>query len=136
VFRIDSIDNSSATGGYMVKKFCDDKLFWNPEAINSEIHGGSCDFWENLSNYWQDVYRNQTVKDCPTPPLVCDWKSDDNCDNKYYYRPDAKYGNGQVYLHLQCPASPPGENPLWWNQEDKSCSFECKRIGGKCVACP
>jgi len=89
-------------------------LYFNPK--KNDIHGGVCDFWENLDDDTKDAYNKDP--DCIDPH--CEWKPDpDNeCSSKYwYFHPEKNEGND---IPLECPSRLDGEQ-LLWDQDRKSC---------------
>jgi len=93
-------------------------LFWNPD-LNS-VHGGSCDYFNNLSPAVQELYRQD-----PTCIPPCDWyqKQEDECSPRYTYR---EQFNNQTTAgrerDLSCPEPPEaGLEPLYWNQQKLGC---------------
>jgi len=123
-------DNSSSTGGrwtYGVR--CDPGHYWNPD-FNS-VHGGSCDFWDNLSDEVKDKYRNDD--ECPTPAIPCRWEAIPKCDNKYLYLPEGSKNDREIQT-MYCPLSPSGQH-LFWNQAELRCGSVCASFPKKCKVC-
>jgi len=93
-------------------------LFWNPD-LNS-IHGGSCDYYDNLSPAVQELYNKDP--NCIPP---CDWyqKPEDECSPRYTYR--AQFNNQTTAgreSDLTCPQPPSDDlEPLYWNQQKLGC---------------
>jgi len=118
-------DKTSPTGGIWHRGvYCDIGLYWNPNFPGNH-HGGSCDFWDNLSPEVQELYRLDLT--CPTPPLDCYWEADPKCDNKYFYLPE-KSKNINNLQHLSCPVG------LYWNQTIRACGLKCSH-DPKCLIC-
>ena len=89
-------------------------LYFNPK--KNDVHGGVCDFWENLDDDTKRDYNNDP--ECIDPH--CEWKPDpDNeCSSRYwYFHPDKNDGQD---VELNCPARSDGEQ-LIWDQGRKSC---------------
>jgi len=89
-------------------------LYFNPN--RNDVHGGVCDFWENLDQATKDKYNADPT--CIDPH--CEWKPDpDNeCSSKYwYFHPEQNNGEDQ---EMHCPQRPDGEQ-LIWDQTRKSC---------------
>jgi len=89
-------------------------LYFNPN--HNSIHGGVCDFWENLDQDTKDLYNRDPT--CIDPH--CEWKADPtkDCSATYwYFHPEKNDGQDQ---ELHCPSLPDGEQ-LVWDQARKSC---------------
>jgi len=133
-------DNSSSTGYSWVRRWCPQRdpsqpekgLFWNPDTAEWP-HGGSCDYWENLSPAVQAYYESLGWDECPTPG-ECKWEEHDSCDNWYYYLPPG-VSNPSLRLELRCAKNPADGQPLWWSQTALTCVPNCPRPGG-CRFCP
>lgn len=115
-------------GGHWVIHTCDADTWWNPNRTNP--HGGTCDFWDNLTPEQQSKYRDE--HDCPTPGIPCHWRRDIVCDNKYFWLGVGSKSNKDEQ-HLTCPISPDGIS-LVWNQDTKGC-VHCNPPGS-CTICP
>jgi len=99
---------------------CEDNLYFNPN--HNSIHGGTCDFWENLDDETKDNYNKDPT--CIDPH--CEWKPDSttDCSSKYWYFHPAQ-NNGQDQ-EMSCPVRADGQQ-LIWNQEKKSC-YPCHQV--------
>jgi len=114
--REDSDHKGKGKAGTRKTDTCDPalNLYFNPNA--NSIHGGVCDFWENLDQETKDTYNADP--NCIDPH--CEWKPDaeNECSSKYwYFHPEKNDGND---LELNCPSRPDGEQ-LLWDQSRKSC---------------
>jgi len=130
-------DNSSSIGGRWQKVWCDEvgglQLYWNPDTVLWP-HGGSCDFWENLSPAVQEHYQNMNPEECPTPLLHCYWRPDKDCDNKFFWLPEGSKNKGEE-KHMTCGRQPESGEWLWWSQDALTCVIECPKGAGQCKAC-
>jgi len=95
---------------------CDESqnLYFNPN--HNSVHGGVCDFWENLDEATKEVYNKDPS--CIDPH--CEWKPDPEkeCSSKYwYFHPEQNDGKDK---EMHCPNRPDGE-ALIWDQDRKSC---------------
>jgi len=114
--REESDHKGQGKSGHKKWETCDPahNLYFNPNHNN--VHGGVCDFWENLDQATKDRYNNDP--ECIDPH--CEWKPDpDNeCSSKYwYFHPEQNDGQDQ---EMHCPQRPDGEQ-LVWDQARKSC---------------
>lgn len=127
-----TLDNSSSTGGsWELNLKCPVDLYWNPDAQDSTAHGGSCDFFENLSPELQEQYRLDL--NCTTPPIECYWRPDPKCDNYYFYLPPKQQSPSQE-VRLKCPVSQVTGESLYWDQNALTC-VKCA-AGSVCRTCP
>lgn len=93
---------------------CEDNLYFNPN--HNSVHGGVCDYWENLDQETKDKYNSDPM--CIDPH--CEWKPDPNSEcspNYWYFHPDQNEGKDQ---EMSCPVRSDGEQ-LLWDQSRKSC---------------
>jgi len=89
-------------------------LYFNPNRSNNNLHGGVCDWWENLDEETQAKYNNDP--DCIDPH--CEWKSNGECSESYiYFHPEKNDGQD---VTLECRQRPVGER-LVWDQGRKNC---------------
>jgi len=114
--REESDHKGKGKAGFKKNDTCDPalNLYFNPN-VNS-IHGGVCDFWENLDQETKDTYNSDP--NCIDPH--CEWRADaeNECSSKYwYFHPDKNNGNE---IELDCPSRPDGQQ-LLWDQSRKSC---------------
>jgi hypothetical protein len=102
--------------GFLVFGECKEEhnLYFNPE-LNDGVHGGSCDFWGNLSDDLKRKYNEDP--DCIDPH--CEWipDPDEGCCHHYSYFHPREFG-GKVQ-NLECPSW--NGNQLLWSQVDKAC---------------
>lgn len=98
------------------------KLFWNS---GSTEHGGTCDFYDNLSQDQQTKYR----QDGNCKPICAFWV-DPSCDRKYWYT-DPNLANGiwkDKADMFWCPAGTrfdEGHDTCSFCDEGQACNVGC-----------
>jgi hypothetical protein len=122
--RVFPSDPKDPITGKWVKEACDDNLWWNPDnKPPGESEGGSCDYWDKLSQAVKDAYLSDET--C-VPDELCEWGQDkgDKCSERYWYQPN---GNGNR-VPLECSTG------LMWDPATETCR-SCEHIQGCADKC-
>jgi hypothetical protein len=118
--RVFPSDPKDPVTGRWVKAACDGNLWWNPDNKPAgESEGGSCDFWDNLSQAVRDAYLNDET--CVPDAELCEWGQEDKdkCTGTYWYQPNGN-GNRQT---LNCSTG------LVWDPATETCRG-CEHVQG------
>ncbi|CAG7723291.1 unnamed protein product [Allacma fusca] len=106
--------------GKWVPSECDKDLFWNSGIENGQ--GGTCDYYENLSNDIRDEFNNDI--ECILPSDS--WQTEsEKCTGTYHFRePYDGINNEDREKILTCPKSSKGSSSpdLVWNPATRTCS--------------